>query len=756
VHAIGFESDCHRQEKSRPVGDDSFTTFWNQYRADILQLCRRAMRNEADAEEAFSRASLLLYRKLPEHRNQIENLRGWILRLTFNVCMSLHRENRRRGEQSLDDMGPDVRIAPVPVQATSGGDGDPERSYLLKEMGDFLWKSIDALPDRLRSTVLSHLSHSSYREVADRLAINETNVRKRMQEAREILARRLAEYRSGAVRPPLPSGRRRPADASVDTSAGRTDASADTAGRNPLGGIRSLRSIVVSLPSGVETEALLPLRTVSAGNPAKRRRVLERYVEKHPRGWKKRFELACTILEEGRAEEAISHLEPIVRQQPRQVEPWLALISAYRGLEQPQAAADACGRALATRQTEAATAMLRGLQAQCLGLIREAELAFGAACQAAPESPSPWVCLAEIQAARGRPTETIAALDAALARDPCDVAALTLGQEALRLAGRSSESRQRADRALDIDPGNPRALERWLAACARAAGGRLEPGGPRWKEAERLARHRPATRALLAYLRSCRGDLTGVGDMALLVRERPMLRQAWTESARLLDALGHPSAALEELDAGRTLQLPSRDLDVLACRLAARAGLAERMRHEADALLVRHGDAWEATATAAWVLAQLGMEGHALDLSHAAVERQPCLPVAWLEHARVLSRCGRLRAAVAAAEAGWNLLPDGDGFDLAAPAALDLAALHRLLGGRDEARAWARHALEACVALAASDPVQARIFHARALAELGVPETASSFPGAVAGTAAFHRIEERRALTTQLSEASFG
>lgn len=205
MHSIGAACLSLNESRSCCSSEEPFTRIWLEHRAEMLRVCRRCTRQEADAEEAFSRAGLLLFRKLPAYHGRVENLRGWILRLTFNVCMSLHRENRRRSEQSLEEIGEDGLIDPRLLMSRGG---DPERAYLQKEMGQLLRSSIDNLPERLRETVIGHLRLGSYREIADHLSINEANARKRMQEARGILSRKLAQYRAGAARLPAP---RRPA-----------------------------------------------------------------------------------------------------------------------------------------------------------------------------------------------------------------------------------------------------------------------------------------------------------------------------------------------------------------------------------------------------------------------------------------------------------------------------------------------------------------------------------------------------------------
>jgi tetratricopeptide (TPR) repeat protein len=368
---------------------------------------------------------------------------------------------------------------------------------------------------------------------------------------------------------------------------------------------------------------------------------------------------------------------------------------------------------------------------------------------------APWTALAELEWAAGRPTETAAALEKALVLHPADVAALTLGFDALRLLGRSSEARRRDALALEVDSASPPALERRFAASARRAGGRLAPEDSSWRAVERLARTRVSAQSLLSFVRICGGDLAGVGEMAAFVAKRPRFRQARIEHARLQDALGRPLAALQEVDAGRALQPWCRELDLLACRISIRAGLAARGLQECENLLARYGDAWDTASTAAWALAILGRTDRAAEASQAAVARQPVLPAAWLEHGRVLARCERPREAIAATEKCWSLLLEDDGFDLATPAALDLAVLHRRLGHAEQARHWALQAWELCAALGGIDPVRAHILRGWIQAELGsgieplAPEPVYISPS-------FLRIEERRLLTTRLSETSFG
>ncbi len=662
--------------------------------------------------------------------------------------MDLHRESRRRHEEPLEP----AATSPQQEEALRSPDGaDPERAYPEKEHQGFLLRAIDELPERLCQTMRCHLACTSYREIADRLAINEANVRKRMQEARALLRQRLADYTAGKAtvsgRPPVTA-----ISSPAPESAGRK--------ASPWR-VCALRSLVIELPSGAESEAVVQLTYPPRRSSRRRRSALEGYIRKHPNGWKKRHELGRHLIEAGRLEEAVPQLERVVRQQPRQLEPRLELASVHLLRGRSEAAAAAYQKAQGAVPAAAAKALLHGLMARCEGRDEEARRALETAAETAPRCPAARVALAEIHWTRGCPTTTADALDAALAVAGDDVAALTFGHQALRLLGRTSEAGRRTARALELDGRNPLALARWLGARGRATGGRFAPGSTerrRWQRLQQMAAAGVVVcQGSLAFRRACRGDLAGAEKrLAAVVRERPRLVPAWVEYARFLDWLGTAEPAVAALDAAAALHPPDRALQLLACRLATRAGLATRVRRQADILVERYGDAWETVSTAAWALSILGLDPRrARRLSRAAVDLQPHLPAAWFEHGRVLARRDRLPEAVQAFTNGWELLPAGDGFALAVPVALDLAAVHRRLGDHETRRRWARRALARSETLVPADPARGRAWYRQAsdLSDSGLAEVRRPGPDPAA---AFQRLEARWCLKSQLAEESWG
>lgn len=265
------------------------------WRRHFSELYRRSLfwangRRE-DAEDALGQAAVMALQKLPENLLPEMTL-PWLLRLVYSKCMDIHRERRRR-RHFVDDL--DQGSVPEPV-----GTEDLESALLESELKKFVRRSISEMPPRLRSVAEPYLLRDQgYTEIAGRLEITEVNVRKRMQEARAHLRQCLRAYLADEARPPAPRGRR----------------PASPSGASPR------RRLLLSLAA------------------------LEEYVRRHPRGWKKRQELALRLREAGRSEEAVLELRLALERQPGQAGLWRDLVSALRSLGRGDEAITACEEA---------------------------------------------------------------------------------------------------------------------------------------------------------------------------------------------------------------------------------------------------------------------------------------------------------------------------------------------------------------------------------------------------------------------------
>lgn len=172
-------------------GDSAaFWGLWGDHQKYLYDVCLRNMRGvPEDAEEALSRVMFRAWGKLPNYAGEITNVKAWLIKLTYNLCMDIHRERKRQlwGVNSVEDI--DNWPASSIIQS-------PEQALLSGEMYYHINSAIDSLPNNLREPFnLRFFEQMPYQEIATVLTLSTVNVRKRIQKARAILRERLSDYR---------------------------------------------------------------------------------------------------------------------------------------------------------------------------------------------------------------------------------------------------------------------------------------------------------------------------------------------------------------------------------------------------------------------------------------------------------------------------------------------------------------------------------------------------------------------------------
>lgn len=166
-----------------------FWQAWNAHREYLKRLSMIWMNvSAADAEDAFSEATIRAYEKYEFHAAQISNERAWFARLLHNICIDKHRSHKR-----LKTLCERVReINSVDFSIFESTNLSPEGSLINDELSDLLLSAIRELPDRLQKPVIMRLVQGeSYDDIAKVLAITNDNARKRVQQGRSVLRRKL-------------------------------------------------------------------------------------------------------------------------------------------------------------------------------------------------------------------------------------------------------------------------------------------------------------------------------------------------------------------------------------------------------------------------------------------------------------------------------------------------------------------------------------------------------------------------------------
>lgn len=142
----------------------------------VLGVCRRVLRESADADDAFQATFLVLFRKAGGLK-QPDRLAGWLHQVAFRTSRKLRaiRSVRRSREKELSDL---------PA-------GEAPADFVWREMRPIFDEELSRLPDKLRlPAVLCFLEGCSKREAARVLGWPEGTFSARLQRARERLRSR--------------------------------------------------------------------------------------------------------------------------------------------------------------------------------------------------------------------------------------------------------------------------------------------------------------------------------------------------------------------------------------------------------------------------------------------------------------------------------------------------------------------------------------------------------------------------------------
>jgi RNA polymerase sigma-70 factor, ECF subfamily len=164
----------------------------------LLQLAKRFVPNDHDAQEVVQDVFLTTWRKLPgfEGRAQIGT---WLHRVTVNAAlMFLRARSRRPHMMKTDGTAADVIGLANPCFEGGGWAArTPDDQLQSAELHHEIQKAVDELPASLRDVFFERLVEGrSTRQTAQALGLSTLVVRTRLHRARLLLRANIAEYRA--------------------------------------------------------------------------------------------------------------------------------------------------------------------------------------------------------------------------------------------------------------------------------------------------------------------------------------------------------------------------------------------------------------------------------------------------------------------------------------------------------------------------------------------------------------------------------
>ena len=722
---------------------DAFWRLWKQHEQHLYRICLSQFYGvHEEAEDALSILIIKLVDLLPRHAEQIRNLRAWLTRITYNLCIDIRREIKRsRTFASLDD------LTAVEDAVLCSAAETPEDTALRVEGQQVMYSAIESLSANLRTPFLLHHVYGwPYQEIAVRLAISPENARKRSQLGRAALQQMLEDYLNGAVRPSTAAAQR-DLDSYLQPLVTKTR-------HSPSG---SVRLVNVALNSNLEKSFCVHL-DYEPGSLFPKIEQAMRYNMSHPRGWKKRLELAHLFYATGDWTHAAEEYERILEKQPRLFKVYLELGNLFNLMGRRAESVGIYQRGLQFITAAASRHHLRGMIALRQRDHETAINEFHEAINIEPDAVTHWTGLAMVHVLRDSPLEALVSWRESLRVEPSNANALTCLPDVLRNLGQMQASLRCSQQALEHQAANV-PLITLLAdhrSQQRIKGKKGESIRKLIDEAFRLAPDAPEAHHSLSFFHLCRGEWReGVRVARMFAERHQNSPEAWRGYAKAAFRTGNFDTAGKAIEYAYALDPNSWRTNLALCEIFSWHSPTPDLRELFRLMLEKFPERWTIWSKVALALISVfGDAEHACAISAEGPRLQPQLWSAWFGHARVLALAQKYKEAIAAAEIGWRwLVADEDGI-FSVPAAVNLAQNHLFLNSGESAKTWMQEAAARLPSLITLDPAKGNYWQAK-LGELrgDRAEALRAYRASVANHIFFTKRQEVEAAIARLTSS---
>jgi RNA polymerase sigma factor (sigma-70 family) len=148
----------------------------------VLRLCRRILRHEQDAEDAFQATFLMLVRKA-RCIGKRQAVASWLYKVAYRIALEAKARATKRA--TADEHGKHFSMAEAAVS--------PSDVAARQETRDFVEEAVAGLPEKYRTPIiLCYFQGKTHQEAAQQLGCPKGTVSIRLMRARGLLRSRLA------------------------------------------------------------------------------------------------------------------------------------------------------------------------------------------------------------------------------------------------------------------------------------------------------------------------------------------------------------------------------------------------------------------------------------------------------------------------------------------------------------------------------------------------------------------------------------
>jgi len=171
---------------------ESFDLLYRKYHSTVLQISRKIMGNEQDAEDAVQEIFARLLDRIGQFRHEA-SFSSWLSVLASNVCRDILRKRNRHPMESFEEL----RAAGIAEVSGKVSSVSQEEELIMKELLENLQEKIGRLKEgHQKLIILRYIDGLSYKKMAQLLGCSQTQVKSRLHQARKKLRRACQSLRA--------------------------------------------------------------------------------------------------------------------------------------------------------------------------------------------------------------------------------------------------------------------------------------------------------------------------------------------------------------------------------------------------------------------------------------------------------------------------------------------------------------------------------------------------------------------------------
>lgn len=192
------ETDVELIEQMKLGDERALGAFYDRWSATVTALVARMLKSVSDVEDVVEETFWQAWRQADRFIEGRGSAQNWLLTIARSRALDRLRAIRRRGEESIDDVGADVAMsaadpafAPTSNEASNEAEQNETRRHILAALADLPIEQREALE-------LGYFDGLSQSEIAERTGQPLGTIKTRMRLAMQKLRDRLSPLREVA------------------------------------------------------------------------------------------------------------------------------------------------------------------------------------------------------------------------------------------------------------------------------------------------------------------------------------------------------------------------------------------------------------------------------------------------------------------------------------------------------------------------------------------------------------------------------